>query len=416
MSYSEQLLEKIGNNDFSGQADLLKKALDHDDPEILASLAEELTAIGFSDLASDVYRKLIVDFPKEDIFKVYLAEILINDGKTDDGLSFLYDIDANSDAYLNSLLILADYYQSNGFGEAALEKLQEAAKIAPDEPVIWFALAEYYYNDGQFLLAQHYYQQLLANDVDEVGGVLIETQLAKSLAKSGDYEQAITILSNVNAENLSTDSKYEVGLIYLQAGEYQMAIDRLREVIEVNPDYVNAYPNLVQAYLALDDNDNALKMAQIGLGYNQFDETLYQLGATAAARLDELDTSAQLLEKGLSINPDNSSLRLELSNLYLLQHEDQKNLNLFDEIEDADLDDQSHWNRAVSFDRLDQVENSQAEYLLAYRSFNDNLDFLRQFIYFLRQNSQIDLLKAALDQYLKIEPDDEEMIEMRNNI
>ena len=80
MTYSEQLLDAIQNHDFSDNRILLKKALDNDDPEILASLAENLTDLGFTDLSKEVYRFLIGQFPKEDLFKVYLAEILLNDG------------------------------------------------------------------------------------------------------------------------------------------------------------------------------------------------------------------------------------------------------------------------------------------------------------------------------------------------
>ena len=52
MSYSEQLLDSIQNHDFSQSKHLLKNALDNDDPEILASLAENLTGLGFTDLAT----------------------------------------------------------------------------------------------------------------------------------------------------------------------------------------------------------------------------------------------------------------------------------------------------------------------------------------------------------------------------
>ncbi|STX21028.1 TPR repeat-containing protein [Lactobacillus gasseri] len=56
------------------------------------------------------------------MFKVYLAEILLNDGDEDDGLQLLYDVKPESDAYIESLLDLADYYQSNGLIETARQK------------------------------------------------------------------------------------------------------------------------------------------------------------------------------------------------------------------------------------------------------------------------------------------------------
>ncbi len=129
MSYSEQLLDSIEKQDFSQQKILLKKALNNDKPEILASLAENLTDLGFTNLSKQVYRALIAKFPKEDLFKVYLAEILLNDGDDDDGLSLLYNVSESSPAYVDSLLVQADYYQTNGLLETAKTKLLKALKI-----------------------------------------------------------------------------------------------------------------------------------------------------------------------------------------------------------------------------------------------------------------------------------------------
>ena len=161
MSYSEELLDSIQKQDFSKEKILLKKALDEDEPEILASLAENLTGLGFTDIAKEVYRSLIARFPKEDLFKIYLAEILLNDGKDDDGLSLLYAIPEDSSAYLDSLLVQADYYQTNGLLETAYSKLLKAAKVAPEEDVVKFGLAELDYLSGRYEQALDLYQDLL---------------------------------------------------------------------------------------------------------------------------------------------------------------------------------------------------------------------------------------------------------------
>ncbi|MCT6891438.1 MAG: peptide-binding protein, partial [Lactobacillus sp.] len=63
MSYSEKLLDAIERQDFSQEKSLLQKALDKDEPEILASLAENLVGLGFTDLAKEIYRSLIARFP-----------------------------------------------------------------------------------------------------------------------------------------------------------------------------------------------------------------------------------------------------------------------------------------------------------------------------------------------------------------
>lgn len=107
MSYSEKLLDEIQKHNFSNNNILLKKALQNDDNNVLIDLAENLLGFGFTDLAKTVYMHLIKTFPDEGVFKVYLAEILLNDGDEDQGLQLLYDIKPNSSGYIESLLAQA---------------------------------------------------------------------------------------------------------------------------------------------------------------------------------------------------------------------------------------------------------------------------------------------------------------------
>lgn len=361
MTYSEQLLDAIQNHDFSDNHILLKKALENDDPEVLASLAENLTDLGFTDLSKEVYRYLIAQFPREDLFKVYLAEILLNVGDEDDGLQLLYDVKPESDAYIESLLDLADYYQSNGLIETARQKLLEAHKL-------------------------------------------------------GEYEEAANEIKSHENDILSIDALYEAGLIMLSAGDNKEAIKYLDQVIETQPDYVNAYPLLAQAYAAEDNNEEVLRTAQTGLSYNELDEVLYSLGAKAAANLNQLDEAERLLKKGLEIAPDNSDLRLQLSNLYLHQHQDEANIALFKDLDDEELEPQAHWNMAISYQRLEDYDKAKSEFLLAYPAFQKNASFLRQMINLFYELREIPTTKELIKKYLQVQPDDIDMQDMLDEL
>lgn len=416
MSYSEQLLDSIQNHDFSQNKHLLKEALDNDDPEVLASLAENLTDLGFTDLAKEVYRALIAEFPQEDLFKVYLAEILLNDGEEDDGLSLLYGVSKTSSAYLDSLLIQADYYQTNGLIEAAKDKLLQALKIAPEEDAIKFGLAELDYLSGNYEQAILLYQELIKNQ-NTFGEVNLNQRLIATNAKLGNYEAAAQIIKEHSSSLLDIDSKYEAGLVMLSVGDDDQAIKLLNEVIDQSPDYVNAYPLLAQAYEHKHDNKQVLITVQAGLAYNELDETLYAMGARAAANLNDLDTAEDLLENGLKKAPDNSKLRMQLSNLYLHRHQDQENIDLFKDFDNENIDAQAHWNMALSYERLDDVEKAQSEFLLAYPDFKENPDFLRQMImFFSAQNNNPDITKELLKKYLELVPEDLEMQDLYNNL
>lgn len=415
MSYSEQLLDSIQNHDFSQSKHLLKNALDNDDPEILASLAENLTGLGFTDLAKEVYRALISQFPHEDLFKVYLAEILLNDGEEDDGLSLLYSVPEGSSAYLDSLLVQADYYQTSGLIETAKDKLLQALKIAPEEDAVKFGLAELDYLSGDYEQALALYEDLIQRQ-NVFGEIDLNQRLFATNAKLGNYEKAADIIKKRGDSILDIDSKYEAGLVMLSVGDDDRTIKFLDEIIQQSPDYVNAYPLLAQAYEHKHDYTKVLRTAQAGLAYNELDETLYSMGARAAANLDELSTARELLEKGLKVAPDNSDLRLQLSNLYLHNHQDKENIALFKDLDSNNLEPQAHWNMALSYERLDNSEKAQSEFLLAYPDFKENPDFLRQMILFFNAQSNTDITKQLLEKYLKLVPEDVEMQDLYNNL
>lgn len=416
MSYSEQLLDSIEKQDFSQEKVLLKKALDEDEPEVLASLAENLMGLGFTDLAKDVYRSLIARFPKEDLFKIYLAEILLNDGKDDDGLSLLYDIPEDSPSYLDSLLVQADYYQTNGLLETAYSKLKKAAKIAPDEDVVKFGLAELDYLSGRYEQALDLYRDLLKRQ-STFSEINLNDRLFQTLAKLGRYEEASEVIDQHGGDILDIDSKYQAALIMLAVGKNDQAIKYLDEVIDQSPDYVNAYRLLATAYENKNDDDQTLRSAQAGIAYNELDPVLYSKSASAAVRLNDFSTAEDLLQKGLKFLPEDIDLLLQLSNVYLQEGKYEENLQLFKEVDEDNLDPQAHWNLALSYQALEQDDQAKSEFLLAYPEFQNNADFLKQMIRFFNTeaNSQ-QVVKELLTHYLKLEPEDTEMQELNNDL
>lgn len=416
MSYSEQLLDAIERQDFSQEKILLKKALDSDEPEILASLAENLVGLGFTDLAKEVYRSLIARFPKEDLFKIYLAEILLNDGKDEDALTLLYGVKPDSAAYLDSLLVQADYYQSNGLLETAYKKLLEAAKISPDEDVVKFGLAELDYLSGRYEQALSRYQDLLKSH-KTFSEVNLNDRLFQTLAKLGRYEEASRVISQNGNEILDIDSKYQAALVMLAVHKDEQAIKYLNEVIDQSPDYVNAYRLLVDAYEQQHNNEQELRSAQAGIAYNELDPVLYKKGAQAALRMNDFKTAEELLQKGIKFLPENIALRIQLSNLYVKENKDEENIALFKQLDDEDLEPQVHWNLAVSYQNLDQSAKAKSEFLLAYPEFKDNSAFLKQMIrFFNTEPNAKEIVKELLEKYLKLEPEDTEMQEMYDNL
>jgi tetratricopeptide (TPR) repeat protein len=414
-TYSEQLLTAIQKNDFSQNRILLRKALAHDDENTLAKLAASLSDLGLTDLAQEIYRALLKKDPDNGFYKVYLSEILLNDGQDDEALSLLYDVKPEDDAYLASLLASADYYEANGLVETAAAKLDQARKLAPHEPAVIFGQAELAYENGDYQTALPLYRQL-AKKRRAVAEVSLNQRLISCLANLGDYEEAAKLLRQDQDSIVSIDDRYQAGVIWLAAGDNKQAIKYFDSVLEQSPDYVSVYPRLAEAYAKEHDQNNALQTALTGLSYDQYNGRLYALAAQVAANLGQEEQAEDLLTKGLKQLPDDNSLRLQLSNLFLHQGRDEDNVDLLAELPDDDKEPQVYWNLALSQLHLEKLAEAKANFLLAYPAYKDNPDFLKNFIELLQAQGDTQTLKILVQDYLKLVPDDPDMQDLLNRL
>lgn len=265
MSFSEKMLDQLEK----GQLDDAKKsfawALRKDDDDTLFNLAEQLYSLGFLHQAQRIYLKLLDKYPDEDELRTSLAEIAIDGGHNDEALAYLSQIKPQSPAYLQSLLVSADLYQTEEQFEVTEEKLKEAYQIAPEEPAVLFALGEYYYLIGKYEVAIPYYIELIKAGYAEFAKVDIAGRLGMCYAQSGKFDQALAYLKQVAPNYQTSDIRFQTGLTQLELGKIKEAITTLQELIDYDDQYSSAYPALARAYVKLNQFQKALKAAQEGI-------------------------------------------------------------------------------------------------------------------------------------------------------
>ena len=149
MTYSEQMLDQLQKGELTAAKGTFRRALAHDSDDMLFSLAEELYGLGFLRQARRTYLTLLDRYPDEDELRTNLATIAIDEGHNDEALSYLAQVQPDSPAYLEALLVAADLYQTEEEFEITEQKLKEAEQLAPDEPAVQFALAEFYFLVGR---------------------------------------------------------------------------------------------------------------------------------------------------------------------------------------------------------------------------------------------------------------------------
>ncbi len=410
MTYSEKMLDQLS----SGQLDDAKKsfasALRHDDDDMLYSLAEELYGLGFVRQAQRTYLKLLERYPDEDQLRTALADIAIDEGNNDEALSYLDQIKPESNAYVQSLLVAADLYQTQELFEVSEQKLIEAYNQAPEEPVVLFALAEFYYMMGQYETAIPYYFSLIEQGETNFAQVDLAGRLGISYAQSGKFETAIGYLKQVKPEFQSSDIRFQTGFTQLQLKQYETAIEVFKDLQEQDPQYATVYPYLAQAYEKLERYSEALTALQEGLGVDQYNEQLYQQAAAVASHLDDEDLMERYLSKAHGLDPENIAITIEYSNLLLKRRKYAQNIELLlPAVKSDQTDPQIYWNLAVSYRDQDQYDQAQKYYDAALPYFNDQPEFVKQTVYFYREMGQRETMLEQLKKYVQLVPDDSEM-------
>lgn len=410
MSYAETALDQLEK----GQLEAFKKqyalSLRHDDDDTLFSLGEELYSLGFLNQSRRIYEKLLKKYPDEDELRTNLADIAIDEDKNDEALDYLNQVKPDSPAYVESLMVAADLYQTQELFEVSEQKLLTAKKLAPDEPVITFALAELYFTMREFRKAIPLYLDLITAGTTELSKVNLVERLGVAYANAGRFEQAIGYLKQIHPGDMTPDVKFETAFTYLQLKERTTAIRLFEELKDSDAHYTSLYPYLGQALEAENRLPEALKALQEGLGVDQYNEKLWLQAAHVATRLDDEALAEKYLTHGHQLDSDDLSAVIQLSNLYVKQERWQENVDLVQPyVKSDDADPQLYWNLAISAEHQEDFAAARKYYDAAQPFFMDQADFLKPAIYFYREEGASDQVIKLLHAYLQVVPDDDEM-------
>lgn len=413
MTYSEKMLDQLQDGQLAAARGTFRQALANDDDEMLFSLGEELYGMGFLSEARRVYLTLLQRYPDEDELRTNLATIAIDEGHNDEALSYLAQVQPDSPAYLESLLVAADLYQTEEEFEITEQKLREAYQLASDEPAVEFACGEFYFLVGRFDEAIRYYFDLIKHGYTDFAKVDIAGRLGMCYAQSGQFKQALGYLQQVKPAYRTSDIRFQTGLTELHLGQVDPAIKTLQELIKDDAQYASAYPALAQALVKQNKYQQALQVVQEGLGVDQYNEHLYAQAAEIVSHLGNAKLMRKYLTKAHELDPDNLTITLQFSNFLLHQHDDQENVDLLSPLVDEDeVDPQIDWNLARSYQRLEQFDQAGKYFQAAAPTYQDNQLFLKELIGFYQETGQREQLLAALHSYLTLEPADTEMQEL----
>ena len=174
----------------------------------------------------------------------------------------------------------------------ALVELTEAEKLNPDDPELQFNLGRAYflknrfdiaeqkflraialkpeYSEARYNLGLDYLQmkrwdeavnqfKLVTEDIFYQNQEMASINLGIAYLNKGEYPQALsTLRAVVNSYPRNPIAKVYLGQVYLRLDKIELAILEFNRAVELNRNYANAHYNLALAYLKAKDNPAAL--------------------------------------------------------------------------------------------------------------------------------------------------------------
>ena len=178
------LIEQGRHEDGLLKIEKISKTTDDESKRTIAELYYEL---GLVDRAIHIIEELMFKYPESGELFAFAAECYGELDKEEEAIDMLNEISEEDPAYLQSQLLLADIYQNQGLEEVAEQKLLQAEKTAPDEPVLQFGLGEFYLSRGDYQRSIPYFKKVIQQKLSEDHPLNPYLRIAEAYSATGQF-------------------------------------------------------------------------------------------------------------------------------------------------------------------------------------------------------------------------------------
>lgn len=395
---------------------LLESFLMNTAPDEQYELAELFMQYGYLHEADHTFEHLQFLFPEEAQLKIDRATVLMEMDQEDAALDLLMEVDASAEEYPQALLVLADYYQMQGLFEVAEIRINEALSILPNEPLLQFAKAELLFETGRFSESARIYEELNTLQSNFAGVSLVE-RLAEVYRAGAAYETALEYYLQALDDEMKPDLLFGAAYAAFQTEKYELAIQKLEDLKELDPDYFSAYLLLAECYAMQDNNKKAYLTIQEGLTRDEYDKTLYLFAGKMALKNSDPSGAEQHLREAVALDPEYMEAILTLISLLSTQERDDDVIELFEELQKNDFD----WTTLYPFAAQSYANNEQFErayefYHLAYNENKEDVELLEKYAYFLLEEGKRQEAREVLEQLHVLQPAETHWMELLDSL
>lgn len=387
----------------------LSKTCDHETKFMVAQLYYELGLVNEARVHTE---ELLGYYPDEGELYVFMAELLIDIGDEDEAIEMLLEVNETDAAFVQSQLLLADLYQTQGLDGVAEQKLLNAKKLVPDEPVVLFGLGEFYSARGDYAKSIPYYKKVLPFQ-EQLSGTNIHLRLAEAFSANGYFEDALFHYEKGLKEgSVGIDDHFGYGYTAFQIKDYTTAIMQFEKVRTMDDGYSSIYAFLADAYEQEGRIHEAMETLKFGIELDEYNEKMYiQAGKLALSQGDSV--GEEMLRKVIAINPSNFNGAKLLMN-YLKQEERYDEIiELVDYLTDlGETDPLFDWFLAVAKREVDEFDEALDLYDILFETFSSDSDFLEEYGEVLMEAGKRDKALRVMKRAIEITPSKSHLFEL----
>ncbi|PGM49281.1 tetratricopeptide repeat protein [Bacillus sp. AFS053548] len=408
-----EAVQLIENGHTEKGLDLLRKNLKTANDEEKYEAAVLFQSLGFVEDAKNIIEDLVYLYDDDDDLKIMYAEILLDLDLEDDALEILLAIKDDSESRVQALLLMADLYQVQGLDEVAEQKLFEAKRILPNEPVVDFALGEYYFSKYDYKKAIPFYEKLTNQEI-EVSGVNKDLRLAECLSAEGEWEDAISYYEKGIQKVKDFHTLLGYGITLFQAERYAASIPVFEEAIFFDPEYLVAHLWLSKAHDLEGQFEEGYDILQKALLVDETNVECLLSAAKLARKMKNLAATKKHIQEALIYDPSLiEAVQLLVGILFEEEDFDDIISTIELAIEHGASDPNFNWDLGKAYYGNENYELALNQYRLAYNDFNQEISFLKEYGDLLFEEG---LVQEAKEVYSKLVDDEYLQEEVRERL
>lgn len=347
--YTRLAAEYVKKGMFSEAMETCKEAIHRDSNYTDAHLilAGLYSATHEIEAALSEYNRILKINPKNEEAVVYKSQILVDDGRTEEGAKVLRQfIKSNPESPLALYYLGRTEQQRDNFKEAVLA-YRKAMVVRSGFSQAALALGYLYEEKQMNAKAVEVYKELYNSSED----VVAASRIATIYLKQEKYQEAIPYLEAIQAEDSDDmNVRVKLGLIYMELKNYDKSISIFKEVLAKNPDaerihyYLGSiYEELKKVDLAVAELkvispnsklyvDSVLHICYLLKESNKIDEakehmrkaiekaprtpSFYIFQASLEEETQQFSSATQILQKATQLFPDDEKIHYYLGSLY----------------------------------------------------------------------------------------------------